>query len=219
MARFVFKKKRKLTRKYGAISGLPYIVARPGRIGQHSQKRESKPSEYKLGLTNKNKLRACYGISEKQLRVVFARAFKARDTGEYLLQDLECRLDNIVYRLGLAPTLPAARQLVVHRHVEVQTISNWRDTQSADSEVQPEFAIVNKPNYRVKVGQRIRLTKKSVEKKLPFIEGIRPNNEGVEYVTFDASNFTGYINQMPVAADIPVQVEVAKIIEFLSRKV
>ena len=220
MARFVYKKKKKLVRKYGSINGLPYVVGRSGRIGQHARKREGKPSEYSIGLSNKNKLRACYGISEKQFRNVFAKAFKAADTGEALLQDLEFRLDNLVYRLGIASTLPAARQLVVHGHIQVQKNSNWKKRQQEEfKNLEIEFEKVDRPNYRMEVGQQIRLSKKTIEKKLPSVEESLSKAEHLEYVTFDPDTFTGCFNAKPAAGDIPTQVEVAKIIEFAARKI
>lgn len=220
MARFVFKKKKKLARKYGTISGIPHVVGRPGRIGQHSAKRGSKPTEYRIGLDQKNKLRACYGISEKQFINAFRRAFKAEDTSEALLQDLETRLDVLVFRLGLAPTMPAARQFVVHGHIEVQTRANLRYVNSdAGKGAELEYDKVDRPAYRVQAGQKVRLTEKSKSKNIPVIEESIAKAEHVDYVNFDKDKLTGCFTRIPTADEIPVEVEVAKIIEFSSRKV
>lgn len=219
MARPVRTKKKKIVRKFGSTNGLQYTVARPGRIGAHSGKREPKPSEYKLGQVQTKKLMCCYNVSAKQFSNVFRDASQAPDTGEYLIQNLELRLSNIVYRLGLAPTLPAARQLVVHGHVEVQTKQNWRAKQESD-DVKVEFARVDKPNYRVRPGQRIRLSPKYQSKNSIQIEESISRAQYVDYVVFNKDTLTGYISRMPNVAEIPVsnQVDIQKIIEFCSRR-
>lgn len=221
MSRYVIAKRKKFIRKFGPLNGLPLIVNRTSRPGQHGKKREGKKSEFAKGLFNKNKLRACYGISEKQFRRCFVKAVKAPDTAEALLQTLETRLDNIVYRLGLAPTLTGARQLVVHGHVQVQKLCgkacSENKTEAKDEEI--IFEKVDKPSYQVKVGQKIRLAPKTAQKKLPVVEVALSKAERIDYITFDAAKLEGYMNRMPSEQEIPNQVELSKIVEFSSRQV
>ena len=116
------KAKDKLSRKYGELlSGMPMfeINKRPYPPGQHGLKR-TKNSEYVSLLQEKQKLKYSYGVQENQFRRYFQKATKIKGpTGEILIQLLETRLDNLVYRFGFAPTLAAARQLVTHGHVLV----------------------------------------------------------------------------------------------------
>jgi small subunit ribosomal protein S4 len=213
MARYVIKKPKKFVRKFGILSGLPTNIRRNSKPGMHGKKREGKLSEFGKGLFNKNKLRACYGISEKQFRNYFYEASKAIDKAEALLQSLEFRLDNLVYRLGLAPSLPAARQLVVHGHVQVQKIS------SSLAEGVVVFEKVDKPAYQVKSRQKIKLSAK-LAKKLPVAieQSIANVQNRVDYVEFEADSFSGCFSRIPTATEIPVEVEVSKIIEFSSRR-
>lgn len=215
MARYVFKNKTKLVRRFGPINGLPSNAKRTSRPGMHGKKREGKQSEFGKGLFNKNKLRACFGISEKQFRNYFAKAVKAPDTGEALLQILEFRLDNLVYRLGLAPSLPAARQMVVHGHIQVQKLLP-KDSTEDKSEVL--YAKVDKPGYKVKAKQKIRLSPKISKKLPPAVEQSISNALRVDYVEFEESNSSGSFTRIPSGAEIPAPVEVAKIIEFSSRR-
>jgi small subunit ribosomal protein S4 len=211
MARYVFKKKKRIVRKFGPINGLSPNVKRTSRPGMHGKKREGKQSEFGKGLFNKNKLRACFGISEKQFRNYFKKASTKPDTGEALLQNLEFRLDNLIYRLGLAPSLPAARQLVVHGHVEVARSTN-------EEGGEPKYEKVDRPAYIVKVKQRVRLSAK-ITKKLPLaIEQSIANAQRIDYVEYDAGGFSGCFTRIPSGAEVPAPVEIAKIIEFSSRK-
>ena len=120
------------------------LERRPNPPGQHGARRRKKLSEYGEQLREKQKARFIYGMMERQFRTFFKRA-KARQgvTGEVLLQLCETRLDNIVYRLGIAPTRPAARQLVTHRHITV------------------DGKICNIPSATVKPGQVIGIREKS----------------------------------------------------------
>ncbi|MDX1920659.1 MAG: 30S ribosomal protein S4 [Candidatus Caenarcaniphilales bacterium] len=217
MARYVFKKKKKLVRRFGPINGLPSNVKRTSRPGMHGKKREGKQSEFGKGLFNKNKLRACFGISEKQFRNYFAKAVKAPDTGEALLQILEFRLDNLVYRLGLAPSLPAARQMVIHGHIFVQKLLP-KDQQEEGKDQEIIFTKVDKPGYRVKAKQKIKLAAKLSKKLPPAVEQSIGNALRVDYVEFEESNFSGCFTRVPAGGEIPAPVEVAKIIEFSSRR-
>src|SRR5215510_10134499 len=117
--------------------------ARPHRPGQHGQKM-MRPSEYRVQLVEKQKLRFNYGLTERQLRNVFAEARRSKShTGDKLVELLERRLDNVVFRAGFAPTIPAARQLVLHRHVCVNGKA------------------VTIPSYRVRLGDAVDLRERS----------------------------------------------------------
>ena len=119
------------------------MECRSGNPGQHGQGR-SKNSEYGLQLREKQKAKRYYGVLEKQFRSYFAMAEKRQGiTGENLLKLLECRLDNVVYRLGIAPTRAAARQLVSHRHICVNG------------------NVVNIPSYSLRVGDVVSVREKS----------------------------------------------------------
>ncbi|MDJ0625288.1 MAG: 30S ribosomal protein S4 [Candidatus Caenarcaniphilales bacterium] len=219
MARYVFKKKKKLVRRFGPINGLPSNVKRTTRPGMHGRKRDPKQSEYGKGLFNKNKLRACFGISEKQFRNYFAEAVKAPDTGEALLQLLEFRLDNLVYRLGLAPTLPAARQMVVHGHIQVQKLfPKPKDSEAEKKEEEEIFEKVDRPAYKVKANQKIKLSPKILKKLPPAVEQSIKETLRVDYVAFDNATNIGCFTRVPSESEIPAPVEIAKIIEFSSRR-
>jgi len=222
MARYVFKKKSKLVRKFGPLNGIP-SAKKSSRPGMHGRKRESRQSEFGKGLFNKNKLRASWSISEKQFRNYFSKAIKSPDTGEALLQALECRLDNVVYRLGLAPTLAAARQLVVHGHIEVEALSPKKHSDQESStnqdKEQASFRKVDRPSFSVKPKQKIRLSRKTLKKKLPLIEDSVQDAERMDYINFDKETYSGYISRLPAATEIPAQVEIAKIIEYSSRNI
>ncbi|MDX1918703.1 MAG: 30S ribosomal protein S4 [Candidatus Caenarcaniphilales bacterium] len=211
MARYVFKKKKRIVRKFGPVNGLSPHVSRTTKPGMHGKKREGKQSEFAKGLFNKNKLRACYGISQKQFRNYFSEATKKTDTGEALLQTLEFRLDNLVYRLGLAPSLPSARQLVVHGHIQVQKLS----ASTTDDLV---FERVDRPSYSVRVGQKIRLAPKFAKKLPVVIEQSVKNAQRIDYVHYDDDSFTGHFTRIPTSAEIHAPVEISKIIEFSSRR-
>ena len=121
-------------------------LEKPYRPGQHGQNRASKPSDYKERLIEKQKLRYHFGLLEKQFKKYISEAVRLKGpTGENLVSLLESRLDNIVWRLGLAPTIPAARQLVVHGHIMV------------DGEV-------DRPSYQTSLNQVISIRQKSMDK-------------------------------------------------------
>ncbi len=136
MARYIGPK-TKIARKFGEpIFGEDKILARRNfPPGQHGQNKRRKTSEYGVQLREKQKAKYTYGVLERQFRNLFKKASAMKGiTGEILLQLLESRLDNIVYRLGIAPTRAAARQLVLHRHITVNG------------------SVVNIPSYSVNSG-------------------------------------------------------------------
>ena len=149
MARYTGPK-TKIARKLGEpIFGEDKVLAKKNYPpGQHGQNRRRKQSEYGTQLREKQKAKYTYGVLERQFRNLFKKASAMKGvTGEVLLQLLEQRLDNVVYRLGIAPTRAAARQLVLHRHIVV------------------DGGVVNIPSYRVEPGQvvAVRATSTSLE--------------------------------------------------------
>ena len=145
MARYTGPRTR-IARKFGeAIFGADKVLSKKNYPpGQHGNSRKRKTSEYGIQLREKQKAKYTYGVLEKQFRNLFEKASRSKGiTGEVLLQLLEGRLDNVVYRLGIAPTRAAARQLVSHRHITV------------------DGSVVNIPSYSVKPGQVIGVREKS----------------------------------------------------------
>ena len=145
MARYIGPKSR-IARKFGeAIFGADKVLAKRNfPPGQHGNNRRRKTSEYGIMLAEKQKAKYTYGVLEKQFRNLFDKAASASGiTGEILLQSLECRLDNVVYRLGIAPTRAAARQLVNHKHITV------------------DGRVVNIASFSVKPGQVVGVREKS----------------------------------------------------------
>lgn len=195
------KPKDKISRKYGELlSGLPNfeINKRPYPPGQHGQKR-TKSSEYGSLLQEKQKLKHSYGIAERQFRRYFRKANKIKGpTGEILVQLLETRLDNIVYRLGFAPTLAAARQLVTHGHVLVNSKK------------------IDIPSYALKPNDEVSL-KESASKLDVIKESVKNNPAVLDYVSVEKEQFTGKLLEMPQRQKIPVLVNDRLIVEFYSR--
>lgn len=173
---------------------------RPYPPGQHGPGRRSKMSDYRIRLEEKQKLRCNYGLSEKQLRRYYKRATKVKgDTGVLLLQLLESRLDNAVFRAGFAPTVPGARQLVNHGHVRV----NGKKVDIA--------------SYRLKANDKISLAEKSL--KIPVVQttlAARPL-EMPSYISFDNDTNTATFTSTPAREDVPVDVQEQLIVEFYSR--
>ena len=195
------KAKDKLSRKYGELlNGMPMfeINKRPYPPGQHGLKR-TKNSEYGSLLLEKQKLKHCYGIAEKQFRRYFSKATKIKGpTGEILIQLLETRLDSVVYRMGFSPTLPGARQLVSHGHILV----NGKK--------------INIPSYAVKPGMEITL--KDSAKNLEITKNTLKNAPQVlDYISVQKDNFSGKLVEFPQRAQIPITVNERLIVEFYSR--
>lgn len=193
--------KDRLSRKYGEIlSGMPTfeINKRPYAPGQHGQKR-SKTSEYGNLLAEKQKLRLSYGISEKQFYRYFEKANRMKGaTGELLISLLESRLDSVVYRMGFAPTMASARQLVSHGHVRV----NGKK--------------VDIPSYHVRPQTEITLSEKA--QKMPVVQESLKNSPGViEFVKVDKDAFKGLLSAFPERNLVPVNVSERLIVEYYSR--
>jgi small subunit ribosomal protein S4 len=201
MARYTGPK-TKIARKFGeAIYGADKVLSKkkypPGQHGAYSRR---KTSEYGTQLREKQKAKYTYGVLEKQFRNLFEKASRSKGiTGEVLLQLLESRLDNIVFRLGLAPTRDAARQLVSHRHITV------------------DGRVVNIPSYSVKPGQIIgvRERSKSLEVIANALSGF--NHSKYPWIEWDQSVMGGKLLHLPERADIPENIKEQLIVELYSK--
>ena len=191
----------KIARRFGEpIYGPDKVLSRrPNRPGQHGGKRARKLSEYGEQLREKQKARFMYGMREKQFRLFFERAKSMQGvTGENLLRLCETRLDNVVFRLGLAPTRAAARQLVTHRHVTVNG------------------KICGIPSYIVRVGEMISLKEKS--RQLTAVgQSLEHHKITVAWLSFDRTTMTGSLSSLPTREEIPEQIDVQSIVELYSR--
>ncbi len=201
MARYTGPKSR-IARRFGeAIFGPDKVLSKRNfPPGQHGNNRRKKTSEYGVMLAKKQKAKYTYGVLEKQFRNMFEKAARTSGiTGEILLQNLECRLDNVVYRLGIAPTRAAARQLVGHKHIIV------------DGEV------VNIPSYAVKPGQIIGVREKS--KSLEVIANALAgfNHSKYPWIEWDENTKSGKLLHKPERADIPENIKEQLIVELYSK--
>ena len=201
MARYTGPKS-KIARKFGeAIFGPDKVLSKKNYPpGQHGANRRRKTSEYGTQLKEKQKAKYTYGVLEKQFRNMFEKASRSKGiTGEVLLQLLESRLDNIVYRLGLAPTRDAARQLVSHRHITV------------------DGKVVNIPSYSVKQGQVIgvRERSKSLEVIANALSGF--NHSKYPWIEWDQPLMSGKLLHLPERADIPENIKEQLIVELYSK--
>jgi len=169
--------------------------------GQHGQRGRRKGSEYGLQLREKQKVRRIYGVLEAQFHNYFVKAARRKGiTGEVLLQMLECRLDNLVYRFGFAPSRKAARQLVRHDHFSV------------------DGKKVNMPSFNVKAGSVINVTEKS--RNLDIIhQALKDSSKGVDldWLRLDKVKMEGQLLEVPARTQIPVLVQEQMIIELYSK--
>ncbi len=191
----------KLSRRLGvSLSGTgKELEKRPYAPGPHGPNQRKKISEYGLQLQEKQKLRHMFGINERQFRRTFDAAGKITGiVGENFMILLESRLDNLVYRLGLARTRRGARQLVNHGHILV------------------DGSRVDIPSYRVKPGQTIALREKSL--KLTAVEeSLAVNNFVPEYLSFDADKLEGTYTRLPERSELAAEINESLIVEFYSR--
>ena len=196
----------KLVRKFGEnIFGNPkydrLLNRKPYGPGQHAQTRRGKISNYGLQLQEKQKIKFMYGLLEKQFRITFKKAEKLKgETGTNMLQLLESRLDNVVYRLGFAPTRPAARQLVSHRHFLVNG------------------APVNIPSYIVKPGDEISVREKS--KKMSIIlDSIRTIKGDIDlpWLDLDKAKMLGFFNSVPERDQMGLTINEQLVVELYSK--
>lgn len=201
MARYTGPKTR-IARKFGeAIFGPDKVLSKKNYPpGQHGNSRRRKTSEYGMQLREKQKAKYTYGVLEKQFRNLFEKASKSKGiTGEVLLQMLECRLDNVVYRLGIAPTRAAARQLVSHKHIVV------------------DGDVVNIPSYSVKPGQIVGVRERS--KSLEVIDNALAgfNHSKYPWIEYDENLKAGKLLHVPERADIPENIKEHLIVELYSK--
>ncbi|MCP4549606.1 MAG: 30S ribosomal protein S4 [bacterium] len=196
--------KHKISRRFGMNifeTDKDPLEKRPYPPGQHGRTRRRKVSEYGLQLTEKQKVKYIYGVLEKQFRNYFKEAARRKGvTGTNLMQMLECRLDNVVFRCGFAATRPQARQLVNHRHFLVND------------------HIVDIASFQVKPGDKIVLREKS-RKNVFVLESLkkRAARGRVTYINVDEKAYSGEMISIPERDDIPVTVQEQLIVELYSK--
>jgi small subunit ribosomal protein S4 len=201
MARYIGPK-TKIARKFGdAIYGADKSFERknypPGFHGANKKRR--KTSEYGLQLKEKQKAKYTYGVLEKQFANLFNKAQSSKGvTGEVLLQLLESRLDNVVYRLGIAPTRSAARQLVTHRHITV----------NGD--------VVNIPSYLLRTGDIVGVREKSKSLEV-IIESLEGRRVAVSWLEWDGAQMSGKYMNKPEREEIPENIKEQLIVELYSK--
>ena len=168
--------------------------------GQHGlAKKRGKKSEYAVQLMEKQKAKYTYGILEKQFRNLFKKASAASGvTGEILLQLCEARLDNVVYRMGIAPSRRAARQIVVHRHITVNG------------------ELVNVPSYHLKAGDKVAVREKS--KSLEAIDrSLSSASQVYEWITWNNDTKEGTFVSVPQRLQIPENIKEQLIVELYNK--
>lgn len=181
---------------FGKGAKLTRLTVPPGMHGPKGTRR--KVSEYGRQLREKQKLKRIYGVAEKQFKGLVAQAQKIRgNTGEALLQSLERRLDNVIYRLGFSPTRPAARQLVTHGHVLV------------------DGAKVDIPSYRVKSGQTIALN--TTAQKIPEVKKLLEEKKTETPAWLERKAAAGQVKRLPAREDIVEPISEQDVVEFYSR--
>lgn len=201
MARYTGPKSRVARKFHDPIFGADKAFEKknypPGQHG--NSKRRKKQSEYGIQLQEKQKAKYTYGILERQFRNVFEKANRKKGiTGENLLQLIEARLDNVVFRLGIAPTRSAARQLVSHRHIIV----------NGD--------VVNVPSYSIKEGELIGVRERS--KSLEIItDSLASRANQYSWLEWDDDKLIGKFINYPVREDIPENIKEQLIVELYSK--
>ena len=201
MARYIGPKS-KIARKFGDPIYGPdkYLERKNYPPGQHGlSKKRRKISEYGEQLLEKQKAKYIYGIQEKQFRNVFHKASRKKGvTGEILLQMMESRLDNVVFRLGIAPTRAGARQLVSHRHITVND------------------RVVNIPSYNIKPGDVVGVREKS--KSLEAItESLEKKMNNFNWLEWDEAQMKGKFLDYPERESIPENIKEQFIVELYSK--
>ncbi len=200
MARYIGPKSR-IARKFGeAIYGADKHLEKKNYLpGMHgNSRRRRKLSEYAIQLKEKQKAKYTYGVLEKQFSNLFKKASGSKGiTGEILLQLLESRLDNVVYRLGLSPTRAGARQLVSHGHITVNGNN------------------VNIPSYSLKGGDIVGVREKS--KSLESISSSLSGHSNYAWLEWDISLMTGKFMNVPERTEIPENINEQLIVELYSK--
>ena len=190
----IFKQCRRLGLN---VCGHPKAMNRATKGTARSDK---KLSDYGTQLLEKQRLRAYYGVMEKQFANYFKKASKSKDlTGYALIKLLECRLDNLVYRLGFANSIRQARQMVVHGHILV-------NGQKIDI-----------PSYQVSVGDEIKLREKSQKNEM-FKENFEANILNVlPYLSKNEGNFSGILERYPERAEVLIEINEVLVVEYYSK--
>lgn len=201
MARYTGSK-TKIARKFGeAIFGFDKVLDKknypPGQHG--SSKRRRTPSEYGIQLKEKQKAKYTYGLLERQFHNTFNKAVSRKGvTGENLLMFLEARLDNTVFRLGIAPSRSAARQLVTHKHILVNN------------------EIVNVPSFQLSPGDVVSVRERSKDMGI-IVETIAKKAMKSNWLLWDEGTMTGTFNQYPTRDEIPEKINEQLIVELYSK--
>ncbi|MCF8229189.1 MAG: 30S ribosomal protein S4 [Bacteroidales bacterium] len=194
--------KSKIARKFNEpIFGPDKVLEKknypPGHHG--ASKRRRKQSEYGVQLQEKQKAKYTYGILERQFRNVFKKATQKKGiTGEILLQLIEARLDNVVFRLGIAPTRRAARQLVSHKHITVNG------------------EVVNVPSFTVQEGDIVGVREKS-KSLIAITESLEGHSHSYSWLEWDESQMAGKLLNYPAREDIPENIKEQLIVELYSK--
>ena len=200
MARYTgpaFKQSRRVN--FSTLENGKDLARRPYGPGQHGQGRKGKPSNYSIQLTEKQKVRFMYGLTEKQFKKTFEKSSKMKGVhGENFLKLLESRLDNLVYRIGFASTRRGARQLVNHGHITV----NGKK--------------VDIPSYSVKVGDVISI--KETSKSHPAVKAsLEAKLNRVEFVNYDENKMEATYVRLPERNELKMDINESLIVEFYSR--
>lgn len=202
------RSKTRLSRSLGIAltpKAAKYLEKRPYGPGEHGRTKRKSDSDYAVRLREKQRLRAQYGIREKQLQIAFKESRKADGlTGENLVELLEMRLDALVLRSGIARTTAQARQLVVHRHIMVNG------------------KIVDRPSYRVKPGQLIHVKERS-EGMEPFQVAATGAHQDVlppvpSYLEVEIDKLQAKLLRRPKRAEVPVTCEVQLVVEYYAAR-
>jgi small subunit ribosomal protein S4 len=201
MARYTGPKTR-ISRIFGEpiLGNGKYLTKNSNPPGQHGgTKKRKAPGEYALQLKEKQKAKYTYGLLERQFRKTFEEAVRRKGvTGENLIKLLEARLDNTVFRLGIAPSRPAARQLVTHKHITV----------NGD--------VVNIPSFELRPGDVISI-KESTKGNTGITSQMRPKNAKFNWLDWSDAEFTGTLIALPERESVPENIKEQLIVELYSK--
>jgi len=201
MARYTGPKTR-ICRIFGEpiLGNGKYLTKNSNPPGQHGPTKKRKtPGEYAIQLKEKQKAKYTYGVLERQFRKTFDEAVRRKGvTGENLIKLLEARLDNTVYRLGIAPSRPGARQLVTHKHITV----------NGD--------VVNVPSYQLKAGDVISI-KESTQSNAGLTGAIRGKNPKFSWLDWNQAEFKGTFIAYPERESVPENIKEQLIVELYSK--
>lgn len=192
----------KIGRKFGEsiLGAAKYVQKKNYPPGQHGRNRRRKQSEYAMQLAAKQKAKYIYGLTERQFRNLFEKASRRQGvTGEIFLQLLEARLDNVVYRLGIAPSRRAARQLVLHKHILVNG------------------EVVNIPSYTLRPGDQVAVREKSKSLELIADSLAKSSVSRYSWLEWDKASMTGKFMNLPARDEIPENIQEQLIVELYSK--